>query len=147
MNSDLIFYIANQTFLNEQSIKNSLLFASVNVKNVYLTVNASGLLHVLSGSIRKNKIVFIVGGLNEERRLNPVEIVLKSLRSESDNKIYNIIKNFSPYDNLKKLSCCIIENLEQSIIFLPDNPEKIEMILSDFVLDYLISKYKFKRYA
>lgn len=147
MNSDLIFYISNQTFLNEQSIKSSLLVVNAVIRNVYLTVNAAGLLHILSDSIRRNKIVFIVGGLNEKGRLNPVDIVSNSLKSEPDNKIYNIIKNFSSYDNAKKLSCCIIENLEQSIIFLPDNPEKIEATLSNFVLDYLISKYKFKRYA
>lgn len=147
MNGDLIFYISNQTFLNEQSLKKGLLVSNIEVKNVHLTVNSSGLLHVLSDSIRKNKVVFIVGGLNENNRTNSVTIVSNSLKSTSDNKIYNIIKNFSQYNNSKKLSCCIIENLEQSIIFLPDTPKKIENILSNFVLDYLINKYKFKSYV
>lgn len=147
LNSDLIFYIANETYANEKYLKNSLFCTNIKINNIFFSVNPKGLLSILSKTIKFNKLIFIVGGFSPFNKTSIESLISKSLASYSNSNNYNIIKCGD--SNIGKLSanrgCCIIENSIQSIVILPDDPKQLLNAMKNFVLDYIDIKYNLKK--
>lgn len=134
MKYDLIFYIAKKTGYCEKRLRRILKTAGCDTNRIVSATSPSMLGEEVTHSLRLCRLAVIVGGLRS---------------MEDDNLATVLSRVFSlagiSLSNMRKLTASdkegyVIRYKNQMILALPDEPDAIEAMLSQELLDYIKDK-------
>lgn len=133
MKYDLIFYIAKKTGYCEKRLKRIMAGVGFEPNRIVSAISPVRLGEEVTHSLRLCRLAVIIGGL----------------RSPDDDNLATVLSRvFSvsgiPLENMRKITVddrggvgYIIRYKTQMILALPDDPDRIEQILTGDVLDYM----------
>lgn len=136
MKCDVIFYLAKKTAICERKLK--AIFAEhkyqVNIVTAATTPESLGM--QLNDDLECVNLVIIVGGLRDNDVRSISNVFSKALANSSTDIIPKKVKN-----PVGEMDGYILRSGRQTILCLPDNPEEIEGMLDQVMLDYLNKVY------
>lgn len=130
MNCELIFYAARKTAFCERSLRKSFSELDLMLTNTSFATDSVKLGELVSDSLNKTGLVFVVGGLGIGGR-NSSESIFARVLSEADLSESKKLKNPAGNDGY------LFAAGGQIIVLLPDEPEQIELIMSGPLCGYL----------
>lgn len=132
MKCDLIFYLAKKTALCEKKIKELFVTTVYQLNSVTASTTPDSLGMQLTDALNCVNLIFVVGGLRDNDVRAISNVLSKALANSSTNIIPKRIKNeVGDFDGY------ILRSGKQTIICIPDNPEEIENMLNENMLNYL----------
>lgn len=132
MKCDLIFYLAKKTALCEKKIKELFVTTVYQLNSVTASTTPDSLGMQLTDALNCVNLIFVVGGLRDNDVRAISNVLSKALANSSTNIIPKRLKNeVGDFDGY------ILRSGKQTIICIPDNPEEIENMLNENMLNYL----------
>lgn len=136
MKCDIIFYLAKKTAICEKKLKS--LFSErkyeINVVTASTTPESLGM--QLNDDLKCVNLVFIIGGLRDDDVRGISNVFSKALANSSTDIIPKKVKN-----PVGEMDGYILRSGRQTIICVPDDPEEMEGMLDQMMLDYLDRVY------
>ena len=132
MKCDLIFYLAKKTALCEKKIKELFVTTVYQLNSVTASTTPDSLGMQLTDALNCVNLIVVVGGLRDNDVRAISNVLSKALANSSTNIIPKRLKNeVGDFDGY------ILRSGKQTIICIPDNPEEIENMLNENMLNYL----------
>lgn len=142
MQCELVFYVAHKTGHNHGIFNKKLSNTELKVTKTMVATSPVDLGEQLKASLKRSNLIFIIGGLLRSDETNIVDILSKSLESNSKGKI-----NCKRIENANG-SCdgYIVESGMQMIVMLPDSPEELNAMAGSVLMRYISDFYGLKYY-
>ena len=134
MKYDIIFYHSGKTAEAERLLERRLLPLGCERERTAAAITPQELGRLLGASVKSSRLVFIIGGLDGGKQ--STDSVLSVILSSKDGQI-RAEKLVDDNDGL----CYLIRSREQTIVVFQDDPEIIEFMLENRVLDELKEVY------
>lgn len=133
MKYELIYYVAGKTAESEKRLSKLLSPLGLEENNATAATTKAELIKALSDCVTKSKLIIILGGLDngDESTDKVISEILKSGAEIKTNKIVN----------KDGKDGYIIQSPEQILILLSDNPNQIEAMMSETIIDILCSSF------
>lgn len=136
MDYELIYYTAGRTAEVERVLDKSLSQMGLSHSAGEAATTTSELANALSKSLKKSRLIFVIGGLNNG--YDSTDKVLSKILVSNDTNV------FSKRVDGDKDSGYIIRAMGQSIVILPDEPEQVTSILNNGIISDLAETYSLK---
>ncbi|MBQ9673822.1 MAG: hypothetical protein IJV39_04260 [Ruminococcus sp.] len=136
MKCDLIFYLAKKTALCQKQLAHILSDRQYELNTITAATTPESLGMQLNEDLSCVNLVFIAGGLKENDVRSITNVLSKALANSSTDIIPKRVKNEDGSDGY------ILRSGRQTIVCLPDDPEQIESMLNDVMLNYLDRVYE-----
>lgn len=128
MNGELIFYLANRTAANEAALRGLLNRIGVELQAVANATGEGELRYALKQAVDHSNLIFVVGGREAPFGCDTASVLARALTSA----------------NMKKSEgddWLLLQSGRQTILSLPDDPERITKAMEDRLLYLLSSQY------
>lgn len=136
MDYELIYYTAGRTAEMEHILDKKLSPIGLSHSAGEAATNKSELADALARGLKKSRIIFVIGGLNNG--YDSTDKVLSKILISNDAEVS------SKRVDGDKNSGYIIESDNQTIVVLPDNPDESENMLDSGIIPELIRIYSLK---
>lgn len=133
MDYELIYYTAGRTAETERILDKKLSTLGLSHSAGAAATNKSELADALAKSLKKSRLIFVIGGLNNG--YDSTDKVLSKILVSDD------VNVFSKRIDGENTSGYIIRAKTQTIVVLPDNPEETEFMLNNGVISDLAETY------
>ncbi len=137
MKCDLIFYLAKKTAICQKKLNKIFEGRNYELNTITAATSPESLGMQLSDDLECVNLVFIVGGLRDNDIRGISNVFSKALANSSTDIIPRKIKN-----PLGKFEGYILRSGRQTIVCVPDNPEEIEGMINEILLNYLDKVYE-----
>lgn len=136
MNYELIYYTAGRTAEVERVLDKTLSPMGLSHLSGEAATTVSELTDALSKSLKKSRLIFVIGGLNNG--YDSTDKILSKILVTNDTNV------FSKRIDSEKSSGYIIRAIGQTIVILPDEPDEVTKILKAGIVSDLSSTYSLK---
>lgn len=128
MNGELIFYLANRTAANEAVLRGLLDRIGVELQAVANATKEGELRYALKQAVDHSNLIFVVGGWKAPSGRDTASVLARALTSA----------------NMKKSEgddWLLLQSGRQTVLSLPDEPDRITKAMEDRLLYLLSSQY------
>lgn len=128
MNGELIFYLANRTAANEAALRGLLGRIGVELQAVANAAKEGELRYALKQAVDHSNLIFVVGGREALDGQDSASVLARALTSA----------------NMKKSEgddWLLLQSGRQTVLSLPDEPDRITKAMEDRLLYLLSSQY------
>lgn len=136
MKCDVIFYLAKKTAICEKKLKELFADRQYELNTVTAATTPQSLGMQIGEDLNCVNLLFVIGGLRDDDVRGITNVLSKALANSSKDIIPKKIKNevglFDGY---------ILRSGRQTIICVPDNPEEMEAMINEVMLNYLDRVY------
>lgn len=136
MDYELIYYTAGRTAEVERVLDKNLSPMGLLHSSGAAATTVSELSEALSKSLKKSRLIFVIGGLNNA--YDSTDKILSKILVSNDANV------FSKRIDGEKNSGYIIRAMGQTIIILPDEPDEVIKILNAGIISDLADTYSLK---
>lgn len=133
MDYELIYYTAGRTAETERVLDKKLSPLELSHSAGTAATNRSELAEALTKSLKKSRLIFVIGGLNDG--YDSTDKVLSKILVSND------VNVFSKRIDGENTSGYIIRSKEQTIVVLPDDPGETECMLCNGIITDLAETY------
>lgn len=136
MDYELIYYTAGRTAEVERVLDKSLSQMGLSHSAGEAATTTSELANALAKSLKKSRLIFVIGGLNNG--YDSTDKVLSKILVTNDSNV------FSKRVDGDEGSGYIIRAMGQTIVILPDEPDKAASILKNGIISDLAATYSLR---